>query len=31
MGSAVDNDVVRKLARWRGRDVGGEECGSVGE
>ena len=31
MGSAVDNDVVWKLARWVGSNVGGEECGSVGK
>jgi hypothetical protein len=31
VGSAVDNDVVRKLARWIGSNVGGEECGSVGK
>jgi hypothetical protein len=29
VGSAVDNDVVRKLGRWIGSNVGGEE--SVGK
>ena len=31
MGSAVDNDVVWKLARWVGSNVGGEEGGLVGK
>jgi hypothetical protein len=31
VGSAMDNDVVRELARLVGSYVGGEDCGSVGK